>query len=54
MTDAFVRAFAQALGEAEAELAYLNNVGIIDAIMTDDVDTLLFGARTVIRKCAWK
>jgi Holliday junction resolvase YEN1 len=40
----------QAPGEAEAELAYLNRKGIIDAVLTDDVDTFLFGATTVIRK----
>ena len=40
----------QARGEAEAELAYLNARGIIDAIITDDVDALVFGARTLIRK----
>jgi holliday junction resolvase YEN1 len=40
----------QAPGEAEAELAYLNCIGVIDAVMSDDVDTFLFGARTVIRK----
>lgn len=37
-------------GEAEAELAYLNRIGVIDAIITDDVDTFLFGATTIIRK----
>ncbi|KAL4245643.1 XPG/Rad2 endonuclease [Abortiporus biennis] len=36
-------------GEAEAELAYLNSVGIIDAVLTDDVDTFLFGASMVVR-----
>ncbi|KAA1474332.1 hypothetical protein DENSPDRAFT_873329 [Dentipellis sp. KUC8613] len=36
-------------GEAEAELARLNESGVIDAIMTDDVDALVFGARTIIR-----
>lgn len=34
--------------EAEAELAFLNHAGCIDAIMTDDCDALIFGARTVI------
>ncbi|KZT08478.1 PIN domain-like protein [Laetiporus sulphureus 93-53] len=38
-----------ARGEAEAELAYLNQIGVIDAVMTDDVDTLIFGAQTIIR-----
>ncbi|KAF9054284.1 hypothetical protein BJ165DRAFT_1522823 [Panaeolus papilionaceus] len=36
-------------GEAEAELAYLNNIGVIDGVMSDDVDNFLFGATTVIR-----
>ncbi|KZT39796.1 hypothetical protein SISSUDRAFT_1113531 [Sistotremastrum suecicum HHB10207 ss-3] len=36
-------------GEAEAELAYLNRIGIIDSILSDDVDTFLFGATMVIR-----
>lgn len=40
----------QARGEAEAELARLNQEGIIDAVLTDDVDALIFGARTVMRK----
>ncbi|CAE6416976.1 unnamed protein product [Rhizoctonia solani] len=39
----------QAPGEAEAELAYLNNTGVIDAILSDDVDNFLFGAKVVIR-----
>lgn len=38
-------------GEAEAELAYLNRIGIIDAVLSDDVDNFLFGATMVIRKC---
>lgn len=41
----------KAPGEAEAELAYLNHIGIIDGILSDDVDNFLFGAKTVIRKC---
>ncbi|CAK5264231.1 unnamed protein product [Mycena citricolor] len=36
-------------GEAEAELAYLNRIGVIDGILSDDVDNFLFGATTVIR-----
>ncbi|PPQ90277.1 hypothetical protein CVT25_013102 [Psilocybe cyanescens] len=42
----------QAPGEAEAELAYLNRVGVIDGVLSDDVDNFLFGATTVIRKSA--
>ncbi|KAF8333118.1 PIN domain-like protein [Cantharellus anzutake] len=37
-------------GEAEAELAYLNQIGEIDAVLSDDVDNFLFGAKIVIRK----
>jgi Holliday junction resolvase YEN1 len=40
----------QAPGEAEAELAYLNDTGAIDVVITDDSDVLLFGAKQVIRK----
>lgn len=40
----------QAPGEAEAELAYLNRIGAIDAVLSDDVDNFLFGATMVIRK----
>lgn len=41
----------KAPGEAEAELAYLNSMGIIDAVLSDDVDNFVFGAKMVIRKC---
>ena len=50
MLDIFGIEWREAKGEAEAELAFLNSVGIIDAIMTDDVDAFLFGATTIIRK----
>lgn len=40
----------QAPGEAEAELALMNRQGKIDAVLSDDVDTLLFGAKCIIRK----
>jgi len=42
----------QAPGEAEAELAFLNRTGVIDAVLSDDVDTFVFGGTTVVRKCA--
>lgn len=42
----------KAPGEAEAELAHLNNTGVIDAILSDDVDNFLFGAKMVVRKYA--
>jgi 5'-3' exonuclease len=40
----------QAPAEAEAELARLNRFSIVNAVLSDDADTLLFGAFTVIRK----
>lgn len=40
----------QAPGEAEAELAIMNRQGKIDAVLSDDVDALLFGATCLIRK----
>ncbi|KAJ3752793.1 PIN domain-like protein, partial [Lentinula raphanica] len=36
-------------GEAEAELAFLNRVGITDGILSDDIDNFLFGTHTVVR-----
>ncbi|GJJ10639.1 hypothetical protein Clacol_004866 [Clathrus columnatus] len=36
-------------GEAEATLAQLNSAGIINAILSDDVDCFLFGTKTVLR-----
>ncbi|EJD47543.1 PIN domain-like protein [Auricularia subglabra TFB-10046 SS5] len=49
LVDAFGFQWHLAPGEAEAELAYLNTVGVIDAIWTDDVDAFIFGATTLIR-----
>ncbi|GAW08489.1 PIN domain-like partial [Lentinula edodes] len=46
---AFGFEYRMAPGEAEAELAFLNRTGIIDGILSDDVDNFLFGAHTVIR-----
>lgn len=43
---------AQAPGEAEAELAYLNRVHAIDGVLSDDVDNFLFGATLVIRNAS--
>jgi Holliday junction resolvase YEN1 len=40
----------QAPGEAEAELAQLNKAGIIDIVLSDDSDVLLFGATHIMRK----
>jgi Holliday junction resolvase YEN1 len=39
-----------ALGEAEAEMAKMVQRGILDAVMSDDVDCFVFGATLVIRK----
>ncbi|OCH91322.1 PIN domain-like protein [Obba rivulosa] len=47
---AFGFEWRKAPGEAEAELAYLNKIGVIDAVLSDDVDTFLFGATMVVRK----
>ncbi|KAL4067454.1 PIN domain-like protein [Scleroderma yunnanense] len=44
LLSAFGFTWHKALGEAEAELAKLNTVSIIDAIFSDDSDILLFGA----------
>lgn len=41
----------QAPGEAEAELATLNSLHWIDAIITTDSDTIIFGANCILRGC---
>ncbi|KIK05366.1 hypothetical protein K443DRAFT_130434 [Laccaria amethystina LaAM-08-1] len=41
--------FHIALAEAEAELAAFNSCGIINVVLTDDVDTLVFGATQIIQ-----
>lgn len=40
---------SQAPGEAEAELAALNQRGLIDIVITDDCDAFTFGAECVLR-----
>ncbi|KIL64082.1 hypothetical protein M378DRAFT_186825 [Amanita muscaria Koide BX008] len=47
--EAFGFEWRMAPAEAEAELAYLNRAGIIDGVLSDDVDNFLFGATTVVR-----
>ncbi|KAH9976625.1 hypothetical protein BGW80DRAFT_1558455 [Lactifluus volemus] len=47
--EAFGFEWRMAPGEAEAELAHLNMIGVIDAILSDDVDNFLFGAKMVVR-----
>jgi Holliday junction resolvase YEN1 len=43
----------KAPGEAEAELAYLNQIHAIDLILTSDSDIFLFGATHVIQRSAF-
>ncbi|PSR87077.1 hypothetical protein PHLCEN_2v5247 [Hermanssonia centrifuga] len=54
MLDCFGMEWRMALGEAEAELAYLNHAGVIDVVMTDDNDALIFGAKAIIRNSSLK
>lgn len=42
-------AFHTAPGEAEAECALLQKEGIVDAVSSEDVDTLMFGCRKTLR-----
>ncbi|KAI0323748.1 hypothetical protein GY45DRAFT_1439491 [Cubamyces sp. BRFM 1775] len=49
LLDIFRIDWREALGEAEAELGAMNDSGLIDAIVSDDVDTFLFGARMVLK-----
>ncbi|THH15482.1 hypothetical protein EW146_g5002 [Bondarzewia mesenterica] len=49
LLDVFGMEWRMALGEAEAELCHLNRLGVIDAVMTDDVDAVVFGALTIIK-----
>ena len=41
--------FHTAPGEAEAECALLQREGIVDAVLSEDVDTLMFGCGTTLR-----
>ncbi|KAG7662041.1 uncharacterized protein J8A68_004429 [[Candida] subhashii] len=41
--------YVQAAGEAEAQCAFLQNLGIVDYVISNDVDTLVFGATKVLR-----
>jgi Holliday junction resolvase YEN1 len=36
-------------GEAEAECAFLQREGLVDAVLSEDVDTLMFGSKQTIR-----
>ena len=41
--------YLKSCGEAEALCALLNSVGMVHGVLTDDTDTLLYGASTVYR-----
>ena len=41
--------YHDAPGEAEAECALLQQQGIVDAVLSEDVDTLMFGCRLTLR-----
>ncbi|KAF9476572.1 PIN domain-like protein [Pholiota conissans] len=47
--EAFGFYWRDAPGEAEAELAVMNQLNIIDAVLTNDSDCLIFGAQCVLR-----
>ncbi|KAK0460352.1 PIN domain-like protein [Armillaria novae-zelandiae] len=49
LLDGFGFSYWEAPGEAEAELAMLSKLGLIDAVMSEDFDTMVFGAQRVIR-----
>ena len=38
----------QAHGEAEAELAWMSRAGLVDTVLTDDSDSVVFGTTAVI------
>ncbi|KAI5967626.1 hypothetical protein CANMA_002806 [Candida margitis] len=41
--------YLQAVGEAEAQCAYIQKLGIVDFVISNDVDSLVFGATKVLR-----
>ncbi|RNJ59082.1 hypothetical protein D7B24_003634 [Verticillium nonalfalfae] len=41
----------QAPGEAEAECALLQQEGLVDAVLSEDVDTIMFGCSRTFRNC---
>ncbi|KAK0612828.1 PIN domain-like protein [Bombardia bombarda] len=55
LTKRLIRLFGfathDAPGEAEAECALLQQQGIVDAVLSEDVDTIMFGCRRTLR--AW-
>ncbi|KAF9456140.1 hypothetical protein BDZ94DRAFT_1327184 [Collybia nuda] len=49
MLDGFGFCWIEASGEAEVELAEMSKLGMIDAIMMEDSDTIIFGVTTILR-----
>lgn len=49
LLDAFGFTYHQAPGEAEAECAILQASGLVDAVLSEDVDTLMFGCGYALR-----
>ncbi|KAK0215308.1 PIN domain-like protein, partial [Armillaria nabsnona] len=48
MLEGFGFSYWEAPGKAEAELAMLSHLSWIDAVMSEDFDTMIFGAQQVI------
>lgn len=48
MLDAFQMPYHNAPGEAEAECALLQRSGVVDAVMTEDIDAIMFGSTVTI------
>lgn len=40
----------QAPGEAEAQCSYLNKIGKVDAVCTEDTDSIIFGTKLLLRE----
>ena len=41
--------YVQAPEEADSQCAYLNKKGLVDAVLTEDMDILTFGAPKIVR-----
>ncbi|PBK89124.1 PIN domain-like protein, partial [Armillaria gallica] len=53
LLNAFSFEWRQTPGEAEAELTSMSKAGIIDAVLSEDSDALIFGAKHVLRMYAF-
>ncbi|KAJ3112609.1 hypothetical protein HDU96_004385 [Phlyctochytrium bullatum] len=49
LAEAFKFPVLDAFCEAEAECAALNSLGLVDAVLSKDVDSLLFGGKLILR-----